>query len=463
LGRDVRTIAPRELLTALVPLVRDPASALFDMASGADQLTDIQTPTFRFVQVNDPAIARQLLTRHNESLAKGPFFARSRDLLGDGILTSDEPLHSARRREMLPFFSGSRMEGYSRALDVLVDDFVSDWLASDEIDVGEQLRELTLAAVLTCFFGSPATPGAPDFLSVFAAELDSYTASRLLTYAALVSPRPNESRNWNVLDRAAHAAIRAILQAYALSNRVQDGARERMRQYPDALISDRLEQLEDESRDDAVAPSGDLLSALCDLMRVTPAPDWSRSAVRDELLTILLAGHETTASSLTWSLGLVGASEGGYLRDERAIDQVIYETLRLYPPAWVIPRVVTQPFVIAGTELDAGTQLIISPYLYHRQSAFDRPDEFIPDRWTDEMIASPPAAFMPFGVGDRACIGQRFAWLEMRTVLRTILRRSKLSLSSPLPDPEFLFTLRPAGSIRLRVRAASSSSGSTHT
>lgn len=450
----MRTVGPRELLAGFLPLFRNPAAALFDLASGASEFTEIQTPTFRFVQVNDPLIARRLLSRHSDSLAKGPFFARNRDLLGNGILSSDEPLHGQRRRDMLPFFSGARMDGYAAALQAVVNESIDAWLAVGDIDLGEQMRDLTLAAVLRCFFGSPKTQGSLNFLNVFASELDSYTATKLLTDVALSSPRPTDSPRWQILDKAAAVAIQALLQAYSLKTSARSGVRERMRAYPDALIADRIKELDKELQGASALNTDDLLSALCKLLRVVPSQGWSQSAVRDELLTVLLAGHETTASSLTWSLMLLGADSKFTSGGDQAIDQVIYETLRLYPPAWVIPRVVTRSFEVERMKLSAGTHLIVSPYLYHRQSVFNRPHEFRPDRWTDELMATPPVGFMPFGVGDRACIGQRFAWLEMRTVLSSVLDRTRLALLTPVPEPNFLFTLRPSENVKLRVVAA---------
>lgn len=448
---ETRTIGPSELLAQIFALIRNPSRALFDISEGADKFTCIETPDFRFIQINDAELARRLLTQHSHALAKGPFFARSRDLLGDGILTSDEPAHGRRRHRMIQYFSGSRMDGYGDALRAIVGESLSSWIRAGTIDASQQVRELTLAAVLNCFFGTPESVESQSFLNVFAGELESYTASRLLTDAALASPAPIDTRDWGVLDRAAGSALKVILGAYSLQLTSRADTRDRMREFPDTLISDCLASLEHDTRSAQAASPDNLLTGLCELIAGTPQEDWSRSAVCDELLTVLLAGHETTANSLVWSLALVGASGKYDTQNPLLVDQVILETLRLYPPAWVIPRIVTEEFQADGFDFGVGTQLLISPYLYHRRSEFSEPDEFRPERWTSEMVERPPLAFMPFGVGDRACIGQRFAWLEMRTLLTSVFQRVHVSLLGPIPEPEFLLTLRPSGRVKLRV------------
>lgn len=176
---------------------------------------------------------------------------------------------------------------------------------------------------------------------------------------------------------------------------------------------------------------------------------WSKDAQIDEILTLLLAGHETTANTLAWAL-VETAKAGLTPLSPDSVDHVILETLRLHPPAWVLPRQVASDITIDGVCLRKGTNLIISPYLYHRSPQyFPNPDVFDPSRWVGIHLKDAPDSFLPFGIGNRGCIGQRFAMTEMRQFLKAFSMTGKWSLENEIPREQFLLTLRPSDQPRL--------------
>ena len=195
----------------------------------------------------------------------------------------------------------------------------------------------------------------------------------------------------------------------------------------------------------------------------------------DDLLTILLAGHDTMTSALTWvwlllssrpdveealQVELSSVLDG---RDASAADvpglvytrAILAEALRLYPPAWVLARHAVEPFQFDEGEVPAGALVLMSQYLLHRDDRwFDRPHDFAPDRWfPGRPTDTPRTAYFPFGAGPRSCVGESFAWMEGVLLLATIAQRWKLRPVSAFPDIELRITLRPRQRVLLRASA----------
>jgi cytochrome P450 len=199
----------------------------------------------------------------------------------------------------------------------------------------------------------------------------------------------------------------------------------------------------------------------------------SDKQLRDELLTMLVAGHETTATALSWAWALLDLhpeaaaklhAELDTLLGERAptvadlphlayTRMVIDETMRLYPPIYIFSRAVKADDTIGGFRIRKGDSVDISPYVTHRHPAFwPDPERFEPERFAPEAVAARHKfAYIPFSSGPRICIGNSFALMEATLALATLARRVRLRLSGPLPAPEPLLTLRPKGGLHMRV------------
>jgi cytochrome P450 len=197
--------------------------------------------------------------------------------------------------------------------------------------------------------------------------------------------------------------------------------------------------------------------------------------IRDEVVTMLLAGHETTALALSWTCYLLSrhpAIEAKLAAEVREVlgtrsptlddlarlricEQVLNEAMRLYPPAWAIGREVIDPCEIGGYRVPAGMTIFISPWVLHRDARYyDDPNEFRPDRWASGLAKQLPRfAYMPFGGGPRVCIGNRFAMMEAVLILATIAQHFVLEPQNERPEPFPSITLRPKGGVWLRPQA----------
>jgi cytochrome P450 len=220
------------------------------------------------------------------------------------------------------------------------------------------------------------------------------------------------------------------------------------------------------------SPGEDLLSLLVLATDADGGPALSDREVRDELMTMFFAGHETSAAAITWALYLL-AQDPSIVDDLRAeiaalgvarvgltdiarlplLGQVVAETLRLYPPAWVFDRSPLHDLTVGGYRIPRGANVLLSPWVVHRDPrVWDDPDAFRPKRFAGDT--SPPrSAYLPFGDGPRMCVGNRFAEAEIRIVLATLLPRVDLSLvEGQIVRPEGDATLRPRGGLRMVVR-----------
>ena len=221
------------------------------------------------------------------------------------------------------------------------------------------------------------------------------------------------------------------------------------------------------------ADRGDLLSLLLHARDEETGQGMTPEQLRDEVMTMFLAGHETTANVLSWSFALLGESPSVLRALEEEVRgalqgrsptledlpklgltrRVIEETMRLYPPVWMIPRSVEQDDELGGYEIKAKSLMLISVYLTHRHPDFwERPLEFDPSRFAPE-VTRPRFAYVPFGGGPHLCIGNAYAMLEARLVLATVVQRMHFELvPAQKLEPEPMITLRPRYGVRLRVR-----------
>ncbi|MET9678255.1 cytochrome P450, partial [Streptomyces sp. NPDC006482] len=195
-----------------------------------------------------------------------------------------------------------------------------------------------------------------------------------------------------------------------------------------------------------------VLDRLLDAAGTDPA--YTDRLIRDELVTLLVAGYESSARTLTWAFVLLDRHPEVMERaagDARAVEAVLSETLRLYPTGWLLPRHAPADEMLDGLLIPAGTDLLVCPYLTHRDPAvWPDPETFSPDRFP-ARTPLPPGAYLPFGIGPRACLGTRFAMREMEVLLGELLARFTVETTEPAGEPVFGINLRPAGPLYARV------------
>lgn len=401
---------------------------------------------FRQFQFNHPDTIADVLVRDASHHLRGVVLRRARGILGDGLLTSEEPLHLRQRRLAQPAFHRTRIAGYGREIVRLCGEMTANWPASGEIEAHAEMVRLTLRITSRCLLGSDVIESVGTFVESMA-TFNDYLPFALLPGAQYleklpVGPMPGMRRALAALDKLIFG-----------------------------MIAER--RARGESGDD-------LLGMLMDAEdEHGPMPD---RQVRDEALTILLAGHETTANALTFCLWLVARHPDVQQRMQSIVDDVcrdssgaprlpeaadyprlgylqriFAESMRLYPPAWVVARTALDSYTMrTGEHIPKGAHLIVSPLVVHHDARWwPEPERFDPDRFLDEhKAARPKFSYMPFGGGARYCIGEGFAWTEGVLMLATVFQRWHLRLADPEQESVPItpkFTIRPTGPVPVLV------------
>jgi len=399
---------------------------------------------FRQFQFNHPELIADMLVRDAGHHLRGVVLRRARGILGDGLLTSEEPLHLRQRRLAQPAFHRTRLAGYGAEIVRLTREMTDGWKAeADSVEVHAEMVQLTLRITSRCLLGTDVHDSVQTFVDSMQVFND-YLPFALLPGAQFlerfpVGPMPGMRRALAALDELIFGIIR---------ERRASGV------FGDDLLGMLME-------------AGDESGAMSDRQ------------VRDEALTILLAGHETTANALTFLLWLTAKHPDvqARMRDEvRAVcgdrlpqaadfrrlnylERVYAESMRLYPPAWVVARTATEEYTMrTGERIPKGAHLIASQLVVHHDPRWwPDPMRFDPDRFTDEAKASRPKfAYFPFGGGARYCIGEGFAWMEGVLMLATLVQQWTLKLPDPtlesLPiTPKF--TIWPRDRVEVLVEA----------
>ena len=389
-----------------------------------------------------PDYVREVLFSQRASFTLSPLRQKLVPVLGLGLFTSKGELHARQRRLMQPVFRKSRIEAYAACMTALAGRAGERWRAGEEIDISEEMMRLTLAIAAKSLFDHEIEDDS-DVISHNLEILLEYFTRLMSPFLSLSLALPLPST------RRFRAAVRDV----------------------DAVIYRMIERR-------AASPAeGDDLLAL--LMRATDdetKTQMTSKQLRDELVTLLIAGHETSANVIAWTLYLVAQSPevdrqlhaeaeallagrpGFTAADAERMPyarKVVSEGLRLYPPGWFIGREALADVAIGSFTIPKGGVVLMSQYLMQRDGRFyEEPERFLPERWTPEFMERlPRGAFFPFSGGDRHCIGEGFAWQEALLILATLLVRWKFEL---LPGqrigPRPSVTLRPDSPIRMRVR-----------
>jgi len=416
------TAIPRRAWS-LVKLVRDPLGTVGERFRRYGPTYYVPEGGDRHLLVTrDPRWIRQVLVEAPRDWRKrGGANDQLVPILGDGLLTADGEAWKAARRKLQPGFRAAAIAGYADRMARAARSL--PWHDGDTIDVSAQMMALTLRIVCDCLFHHDIR----DDLATVGATMEAL-------HAAVASP-PWPRLLPNPWARRRERAVAAI----------------------DALIADMVVRRRER-------PGEDLLSMLL-------AAGFDDRGVRDQLVTLFLAGHETTSHAMTWAWWLLGRHPEARQRlhaevdalpaDPDAstelpwVDAVVHEALRLYPPAYTLPRVAARDTRLGPWAVAEGTQVVLWLWHAHRDpDTFEAPDDFRPQRFLD--TPSPPG-FFPFGAGTRMCIGAGFARLELLLLLATLARRWQLDPASDATvRPLARVTLAPAGPVSMRITSRSS-------
>jgi cytochrome P450 len=434
------------LLGTLVGPGRDPLAMFTRYARDYGDVTFFKLGGERCYFVNHPSIIRDVLVTHQRNFTKSRGLERAKKLLGDGLLTAEGQTHLRHRRLLQPAFHRDRIAGYAQVMIDYATRLAGRWQHGQTLDISKEMMRVTLSIAGKTLFDTDVESRADEVGVAVTDVLESFWLN-LLPGADLLEKLPIPTL------RRAHASRRRL----------------------DALIYKMIAD-----RRASRVDRGDLLSMLIaaqDEDGEAAGKGLTDEEVRDEAITILLAGHETTANALTWTCYLLSQNPeaaakladelkrvlGGRSPQPRDYAQlactrrVVAESMRLFPPAWVIGRRAIAAYTIGEYELPPRAIVFMSPYVMQRDGRFyAQPERFDPDRWTPEMEASlPKFAYFPFGGGARQCIGEQFAWMEGVLVLATLAQRWRFTVDPQqriVPQP--LITLRSRYGMRMRVTRA---------
>jgi cytochrome P450 len=431
-----------------VAIARNPLELFIRLAREHGDVVMMRAAGRTFLIVAHPDLARDVLVTQQRRFVRGYAHRGLRLLLGDGLLTSEGEFHRRQRRLAQPAFHRDRIAGYARTM---VDHALrrsDQWETTREdvsggapsparrgIDVAAEMTALTLGIAGETLFGTDVGGRAR---AVSDAMNDAMRVAPLVFFPAA---------RWAL--RLPIPGVRRFTHARARLDEVVYG-----------IIAER--------RASADGDRGDLLSML--LVATDPeeaggAP-MSDAQLRDEVMTLFLAGHETTANALAWTWYLLaqhpdaearlhaelatvlGASPRAPTVDDVAslpyTRAVVAESMRLFPPAYAIGRICTERCTLGGVEVQPGWGVVTSPWLAHHDARWwPEPERFRPERWAEPAPDRPKFAYFPFGGGTRICIGEPFAWTEAILVLATLASRWRMRL---LPDQD----VRPKARITLR-------------
>ncbi|MEU2873698.1 cytochrome P450 [Streptomyces olivoreticuli] len=410
------TAAPRRLplVGHALLLGRRPLEFLTSLPALGD-LVELRIGTKQAFLPCHPELVQKVLLNARVYDTGGPVKEKARPILGNGLITSDWADHRRQRRMVQPAFHPARIAAYAGVMHEECTAHAATWEAGKPVDISDAMQGLTARVTARALF---STEMAPHSVAEIQRSLPVMVEG---AYRRAVDP----------------TGLLAKLPLAA--NREFDAALGRLHALIDGIVGDYRRTGEDR---------GDLLSALLAARDDEDGGQMSDQEVHDQVITLLLAGVETTASALTWAWHLLAAHPEAERRLHAEVDEVLAgrtptyadvpklaytqrvftETLRLYPPAWMYTRMTTEDTELGGHRLRAGTDILISPYVIHRMPGlFADPEGFDPDRWLPERAKEVTrGSYLPFGAGSRKCIGDVFGMTEATLALAALASRWRL-------------------------------------
>ncbi len=431
---------PKEipLLGSMVGFRRDPNGFLLQMAQRYGDISRFTAGSKEFFLLNHPDLIKDVLVTHSGRFRKGRLVERAKGLLGEGLITSEGDFHLRQRRTIQPGFACRRLAAFGDVVGAAAARAAARWRNGAVVDVDREMRRVSLAIVAQTLFDSDIDDDDADIRHALE-TLEKWYPLLMLPYHLGALPLP---------------VMRNVRRA---------------RRYLDATIY----RLIDERRN-GDGCGHDVISMLLSARDPEGGSAMSDKQVRDEALTLFLAGQDTTANALTWTLYLISrhpdvearlhAELADVLHGEPPTasdlerlpytDMVFTESLRLFPPVGRMGRRPLEDYCLGPYTVPAGSVVFVSPYAMHRDPRyFPNPLRFVPERWTPSQRAQRPKySFFPYGGGARMCIGAQFASMIGVMVIATVAQQWKLTL---MPGQRVarrkLLTMRPKYGMKMIV------------
>ena len=426
----------------LTDFQKNPLQFMSSLAREYEDVAQFRLGPFQNIfLVSSPALIKEILVTKQKNFIKSKDLKVLKDLVGEGLLTSEKDFHLKQRRAIQPVFKHTHISKYAQDMIDTTYSYTDQWISKEITQVNEDMMNITLGIISKTMFSMEFDHGN----EIIGHPLDTYmrlAVKRMRTLLPLPLWLPSKS---NKRYKRAISDLDDVL--YKIINSRKIGAEN----YNDLL--------------------GMLMAAKDDESGV----GMSDKQLRDELMTIFLAGHETTGNALTWAFYLlskhpeieqklydeinkvVGSRniEPADFKQLKYTQNVVWETMRLFPPAYVIGRKVDHDVEIGDYYFKKGDMILISQYVMHRDSKyFYKPESFIPERFDNDFLKTiPDYTYFPFGGGPRVCIGNHFAVMEAVLVIACICQRFRLTLLDDHPAvlPQPLITLRPKRGLRMNI------------
>lgn len=423
-----------------IPLAsRDPLAVFSRWAREYGDLFYYRAGWIHVYFLNHPALIESVLVRNYQNFTKDHVVRNSRWLFGDGLLTSEGDYWRRQRRLSQPALHRERIASYASLMTSYAEQMLSNWEDGEVIDIHQEMMNLTLRIVVRALFNVEAEETQEISRALNIVIRNSVGVRMLLPPVLRLLPLPGMFEFRRAVRKLNETVYRII------SLRRRNGK-----------------------------DSGDLLSMLIQA-RDEDGSQMNDKQLRDEVMTFLLAGHETTALALSWAWYLLSHDARAQEKLQQELDRVlggrmptisdlpslmytegvIKESMRLYPPAWGVAREVIGDFELGGYRIPEGANIVMSQWIMHRDPRFfSSPESFDPGRWRNEECRNLPRfAYFPFGGGPRQCIGASFAMMEAVLLLAAVAARFEaLAVAGQTVMPVPSFTLRPKEGIRVQLR-----------
>ena len=425
------------LVGSVRDLRRDPLAFLQMLSREYGDVASFRIGSRSVYQFTHPDHVRDILVTHNRCFHKTGLVLQARPFLGNGLLTSEGEFHTRQRRMIQPALNPQHVSRYTGIITEYADRMCQSWRSGQQVDVFEQMLEVTLKIIARALFDVD--------LDAEAREIEEAITIAIRYFDKLLSPKKS------ILSRLPLPRNRRYWRAQR-------------------FLEARIQRMISQRRAGTCAGT-DVLSRLVQARDVEgDGGGMDDRQIRDEVLTLLAAGHETIATALTWTWFLLSdhpeveaalhleldAVLGSRLPTAEDVPELKYtrmvlaESMRLYPPLWALSRRAVAECEIGGYHIPPGTIVGVSQYVTHRDPRFfDRPDEFRPERWDESTGEKRPRhAYFPFGGGPRLCIGEPMAWMKGVLLIATIAQRWRIrAADGDKESPEPLITLRPRGGL----------------
>ena len=430
--------------------LHDPLKLLTDISHTYGDIAHFKFGSQNVYLLNNPDYIEDVLVTNYKKFIKSRGLQVSKRLLGNGLVTSEGEYHDLQRHLIQPTFYPKRIKSYSDMMIKQANDMCNSWHDGAILDIHKEMTKLTLAIICKTVLGYDIDPEHDEVGDALLTCM-KYFNRLLMPFGELIEKIPLLPINKG-FQKAKEDLDSIVYRMIKEHRKILDKGDDK-KSHDDLLLT--LLQAQDEE---------------AGIGRMTD------EQLRDEVMTIFLAGHETTANALTWTYYLLsenplietrlqeelysifGNSRTPIMVDDvpklQYTEKLLTESMRLFPPAWALGRQAIDDYKVGGYSVPKGSIILMSQYVMHRDPRyFPEPDRFYPDRWTEEFKKQLPRfSYFPFGGGIRGCIGEPFAWLEGILLIATICRQWRLKhIPSHKVELKPLITLRPKYGMQMKI------------